>query len=374
MKTSRASQRLDYIDGLRGLAVVGMFLAHTPAAWGNAQVTSGIYAQIISWFSGLVAPVFMTLAGVSMAFVAKKAAHRPASAFRTRLLWRGLSLVLIGYAFEASFWVFSGMRGDPMRIFKVNILPGIGASMLLLAPLLHARRPFFLRSLAAAVFLVLGAQITWRLSPPTGVPAALWGYLAKGDTSLFPLFPYAGWVAFGMALGDRWPSLDAPTPAQERFTRRLLRVAALLFVLALGLKGLVVLFRLDQIGLSPGQLPPATTVQMFALKMGITLLLLAGARRLSESFSRHRFGLRPLVWMGRTSLFAYIVHLWIIHWVARAGLREKLGIPAHLLSVLLLGVAMVALCYFWDRHPSRSWWPRLKRVRLLRFSPRSEME
>ncbi|MCK9523463.1 MAG: DUF1624 domain-containing protein, partial [Proteobacteria bacterium] len=145
MKTSRASQRLDYIDGLRGLAVTGMFLAHTPAAWGNAQVSSGIYAQIISWFSGLVAPVFMTLAGVSMAFVAKRASLRPASALRTRLLWRGVSLVLIGYAFEASFWVFSGMRGDPMRIFKVNILPGIGASMLLLTPLLHARRPFFLR-------------------------------------------------------------------------------------------------------------------------------------------------------------------------------------------------------------------------------------
>ena len=96
-------KRLSFVDALRGLAVVGMVIIHQ-AEWWLAPVArrTGAFAGLY-FLSKLVAPIFLTLVGVSLVLRFRGRSVRWAD---LRLVFlRGLKVLAFGYVFNLMVWL-----------------------------------------------------------------------------------------------------------------------------------------------------------------------------------------------------------------------------------------------------------------------------
>ena len=181
---AEAPQRLLSIDALRGFDMLwiagGAALLRALAdesGWGWAQ---GLAAQTrhVEWhgftFYDLIFPLFLFLAGASMAF--SFAARRAAGAGPVEL-WRhstrrGLTLVLLGLIYNGLF----ALRWDELRC--ASVLGRIGLAWMLAAWIAIAL-PSARRQLAAAAAILLGYWILLAFVPAPGQGTVS---LAPGET------------------------------------------------------------------------------------------------------------------------------------------------------------------------------------------------
>lgn len=351
---SKRSPRVEYIDRLRGLAVFGMFVVHTPGPWMRPEFTSGGYGAVISQISGMVAPVFLLLAGLSAAMIACRGAERAdGGSYRLRIARRGLEVLVVGYGLNLAFFALRGFHGGTNLIFRVDVLPCIGASLAIAALLVLPRRGLAWPALVAAIVFVLGAQVTWRLHYPGWLPNGIAGYLRFiPGAARFPLFPYAGWVALGVLVGQLWWRAIREPGSEIRFFVGLVVAGAALFAAGLLVKWATYRFGLTTLWSDAP--PPRTTVHHFLFKAGIVFGLIGAARATAGLLDR--LPGEGLVLFGRTSLFAYCAHLIIVYHVAGPVLARSLGPLGHAVGVIALTAAMHGLCTAWS-----SW--RVRRAR-----------
>jgi predicted acyltransferase len=182
MSTSLSS-RMGSIDALRGLTVAGMLLVNNPGDWGH------VYAPLLhaDWHgftpTDLIFPLFLFIAGVSMAFSlvprAQDALARPALA-RT-LLQRALRILIAGALLHVlAWWLFElpayRLWGVLQRIALCVAVVGLLA--------IHARRHI--------QWLVLGGLLLGYAALLLGADTlAPWhNPVSRVDTALFAPFLY----------------------------------------------------------------------------------------------------------------------------------------------------------------------------------------
>jgi len=157
------------------------------------------------------------------------------------------------------------------------------------------------------------------------------GYLRPvAGTTTFTLFPWAGFVLAGGAIG-LW--LDAArTSQQERVVNGTL--AAMGALIALG-------------GYGASFLPPlyeetsfwTSSPTFFFIRLGVLLLMLPIAYVWNAIFS----GRSPLAEFGRSSLFVYWIHVEMTYGVISTPLHRRLPLELAMLGVVLLSVFLFAL-------------------------------
>jgi len=336
---------------LRGLAVSGMFVVHTPSPWMLPEYVSGEYGHVISQISGMIAPLFLLLAGVSAAVIACRAQEMGEGVpFRRRIARRGLEVLLAGYGLNLAFFVLRGFDGGLALFLKIDVLQCIGASLALSALLAAPKRAWNWPALAAAVAFVLGAQVTWRSPLHEILPAGIAGYFTFiQGAARFPLFPYAGWVALGLFLGQLWWRATKDPAKERRFFSGLVIAGAVCIGIGFATKWAYYRFGLHQLWTNGA--PPRTTVHHFLFKAGIVFWLFTAAR-LAKAAASTLPG-KGLVLFGRTSLFAYCGHLIVIYHVFGPFLKRSLGPLGHLLGVAALTGLMIAACLGWVALRSR---------------------
>ena len=208
------SKRCDWIDQLRGWAVIVMIEVHVL----NVYLHAGLRPDWLNYLNGLVAPSFTMAAGYSLVI----------STFRTdgtlRPFWpdtaRRLGFILLcAYALHApgitaADWTVLNTAQKARELFKIDVLQCIVFSLLilqLLARLVRNPRVFTGLALGIAVFVPLVAPHMWA----HGVADGLWlpirglfnGNTDRGVSALFPLFPWTAFPAFGAFLGGLYRHL-----------------------------------------------------------------------------------------------------------------------------------------------------------------------
>jgi uncharacterized membrane protein len=344
-------KRFPFLDWMRGLAILLMIQCHTFNSFAHPAVRDGGPYVLSQFIGGMAAPLFLFMAGMTLAFQMDSLARRKSSrgARWVAALRRGGYVLGIAFLFRMSNCVASLPHPDWHEITKVDILNCMGVAMLCMsaAALFDARgriRFALIAGLAVAAAAPLIANLPWG-----NTPALVQEYLtaAQGQgRGRFPFFPNAAYVAFGLAAGS-----IVKATALERF-ERLMQWAVLI--------GFALVFTGQYFSNIPYSIYTKSSFwtdspALVVIRGGIALLLMAGCYLWTE------FCVGPgWSWMqtlGKNSLMVYWVHVMLVYGDILKPLKRALSVPMTTFATAVVIALMVGLSAFW------LWWKAVRAER-----------
>jgi uncharacterized membrane protein len=320
------------------------------------------------WFSaldyvnGLVAPSFLFVAG----FVFVVVSDRKLEDFRRfgKAFWRQLSRIgliwVIGYGLHLPFFslyrtLYDSTPDQLMSFYQSDILHCIAIGMLIVffgRILIKGDRQYQIYLITVGCLMVLVAPLIWDTDFSASVPGWLASYLNGQQRSMFPLFPWLGFLVFGAVAA--FAHKKALTEGRETaYFRQILLAGAVM--LAAG----SVLIEL------PVRVPYVSTAiranpLFFVSRLGNLLILLSACwyyakwRKTERSF---------VLDAGRESLLIYTAHLLVIYgrfWGGRSiAFLYGESFTALQCAAATLGLAIVmivvAKVWGWLKRTSLPW-------------------
>ena len=303
---------------------------------------------------GVPAPGFLFLAGLSGALVAAREREKgvPVNVRVSAGVGRGLYVLGIAFAFRFVSFVFGGapLSNWPM-IFRVDILNCMGVALAIVAIVCgsaNTRAEAMRRALLLAALAFGLAPIVWGHT--FDVPSVLVGnYVAgTGPLVMFPLFPWLGFLAIGVAVGEGLASAQRQDDAaMVRWSHRI-AIGGVLLVVAGWL-----------LGRMPMSLLPAhdywkSSPLYMAIRLGVQFavcgLLLRWALARQESFGPAH----PLVVLGRHSLAIYLIHIELVYGHVSGPLHGVLGVWPSLAGMLIVNALSYGIALVLERRERRA--------------------
>jgi uncharacterized membrane protein len=326
-----ASHRLDWLDAVRGLAVLGMLETHAVNAFLAPDWRSGAGFGWLAFGNGLVAPAFLWIAGYAHGLRSK----RPLDTGKPRRfpLKSARRLVIIAALGYMMHLPRANDAGSWRTFWSVDILQCLAVSIALIVAIEWLAARFLPARYQSAVALGgvcgLGAAAI-ALAPLAQSWRTGWwpidAYVDTSGESLFPLLPWFGFAAAG------WVS--------SRFMFRVWLMAAL---------GII------------GCLFPhpdtfsKTHPAFFVERLGWLMVMVAGIFLACQRARAPGW----LLLAGRESLTVYISHLVVIYWLplaSRFGGKQ----PPLVVAAIFLAVCLISLSLAWLNQLRKSKTPSTK--------------
>jgi fucose 4-O-acetylase-like acetyltransferase len=190
--------------------------------------------------------------------------------------------------------------------------------------------------MAAALAIALASPLVANL-PWAGTPPLLEAYLAPGrGRGLFPFFPWAAYVAFGLAAG---------AIVKRAAADRLDRLMQWSVLIGFGLiSGGQYFSNLPYSVYTKAEFWTNSPALIF-IRVGVALLMMAGAYLWTEYCTGAGWS-----WMqalGKNSLMVYWVHVMIVYGAVVRPMKRQLSIAQTAAVTAALTLAMVALSAVW---------------------------
>jgi uncharacterized membrane protein len=336
---------------MRGLAILLMIQCHTFNSFARPDLRDGGPYVLSQFIGGMAAPLFLFMAGMTLAFQMESLRRRETGRGARWLaaLRRGGYVLGIAYLFRFSNCIASLPHPDWRELTKVDILNCMGVAMicLSLAAVFDTRgriRFAILAGLGVAAAGPIVANLPWG-----NTPAIVQDYLtvAPGQgRGHFPFFPNAAYVAFGLAAGS-----IVKSTAVDRF-ERLMQWTVLL--------GFALVFSGQYFSNIPYSIYTKSSFwtdspTLVFIRGGIALLLLAGCYVWTE------FCVGPgwswVQTLGKNSLMVYWVHVMMVYGDIFKPLKRALSVPMTVVATLTVTVLMVGLSAAW------LWWKAVRAER-----------
>jgi uncharacterized membrane protein len=345
------TSRLSYIDWLRGLACLLMFQTHCYDSWLRPNLRDSALFHWSQLGGTLPAPLFIFLAGISMALVTERLREKgiaPNTIVKQTVL-RGAEIFGLGLLFRLQEYAL-GYKWMPWTdLFRVDVLNILGLSMILMALLcwltstkeIAAARA---RSIAGALFVAtLIAMLTpplWTTHRPRFLPWPFESYIngvhvfPEPQHWLFPLFP---WAAFGFA------GLAVGFLVYTSFARR--KEALFFFLLGLAGVGACCLSRfLDESRIHLYSVYDYwhSSPNFLLMRCGILLIILFIVYAWCR-WGLAQIGFSPVIQLGTTSLLVYWVHIEFVYGLFSILPKRGCSIPKATFGLFVIFLAMLAL-------------------------------
>ncbi len=377
--------RLAYIDWLRGLACLLMFQTHCYDAWLGGNARNSKFALLSQLGGTFPAPLFLFLAGVSVALVADKLMRRDLSPRQvaTKIIFRGAQVLGLGLLFRLQEYVIVWGWAPWTDLFRMDILNTIGVAIMLMGAMcwavltiirprpgnlrpgstgVDARPHAALASAALAVAVVISAltPLMWTTWQPRFLPWEIETYingvhnLGTPQSHLFPIFPWVGFAFAGLAVGFIFMSDFARARGGWVF-------------LAAGVCGVALIYVARFVGSFSWQLYPVydywrTSPSFFVLRVGMLMVLLLAGYAWCR-WGLGQVGFSPLIQLGKTSLLVYWAHIELVYGrlhIISAHSRTIAGASLGLLVIFLLMLGLSLARTTWE---ARKVTPGLKPAR-----------
>ncbi len=357
-------ERLAYIDWMRGFACLLMFEVHGYDSWLTDSLKQGDFYRTSQFTGTIAAPIFLFLAGASLALVSDRMRMKGATPNQVerRMAWRGLEIVGLGYLLRLQEFVMGYKTAVWTDLLRVDILNVIGVSLILMAVVWRVckdRRTTAIVSLVICAGIVLATPLLWTSMRPRWLPWYVESYINGVHTFdtpqvwLFPIFPWAAFAFAGLALGcflfDEWATQHV---AKTIGWLGVLGVALFLISVPVDWIGARFYAQYDYWHTSPS---------FFLARLGVLLVFFP----LSYAWCRWGLGaakFRPLVWLGETSLLVYWVHIVFVYGHLSILPKHEQNIWQATWGVVLITSAMVVLAYVRRRWKRRDQGARGVRV------------
>jgi len=238
-------------------------------------------------------------------------------------------------------WVLAWPQQPWNELLRVDVLNLMGATAAVLSATALARGMRRVRW-AAGAGIALAALAPVMSGIETGaLPGAVRDYLVPGPA--FSMFPWGSYLAFGLAAGS------AAAFLRRADWSRVMQWAALLgFALLLAGRYFADL----PFSVYPNANFWVDSPALVACKLGITLLLGAGAFLWTEFFSPGWSSVRLL---GTTSLAVYWVHVELVYGRWLSAYKGQLTVWGCVAASAALVLAMVAMCAVIRHLAVRQW-------------------
>ena len=343
--------RVVYIDWLRGLACLVMFQTHCYDAWLGGAARKSKFFMWSQIGGTLPAPLFLFLAGISVALVAERLRKKGAPSRQTalRTIRRGAEVLGLGLLFRLQEYVIAWGWAPWSDLLRVDILNTIGVAIMLMGCLMllfsgsdvaWPRKKMVGAAIGTATAISLITPLlwtTWRLHwLPWPIETYINGVhnIGKPMPGLFPVFPWAGFAFAGLALGF------------AILSERVRRHEALFFVSS-GAAGVAIMYFSRWLTARPWHIYRVfdywhTSPEFFLCRVGLLMIVL------STGYLWCRWGAgawkySPLTQMGKTSLLVYWVHIEFVYGRFSIMQRRALGVGGASLGLLIIFVAMLML-------------------------------
>ena len=366
--TEKTTKRLAYIDWLRGLACVVMFQTHCYDSWLGGAARDGLFTRMSQLGGTLPAPLFLFLAGISLALVTDKLRQKDVSAdeiARTTIL-RGGEVFLLGLLFRLQEYLLGQPRAQWTDLLRVDVLNVIGVSVILMgiacriaaagsgADRGQLRRVTIVTAVGCAAAIAIFTPPLWTSWRPHSLAWWLESYIdgvhtfGKPQPWLFPIFPWAAFAFAGLAVGllllSEWARKN--------------EASALVSAGASGIAFIALGLWLDA---RPVMLYGAydfwhTSPNFFLIRAGIVLV----AFFLGYAWCRWgagELGFSPLIEMGKCSLLIYWVHFEFVYGGLSIVHRHRAGIGAATVGLIAIFAGMTGLAAVRNRFPK--WKPQM---------------
>jgi uncharacterized membrane protein len=335
---------------MRGLACVLMFQTHSYDSWldpASRKTTFFMWSQL---GGTLPAPLFLFLAGISVALVTDKLMRKglPPNQIARTIIRRGAEILGLGLLFRLQEYVIAWGWAPWSDLLRVDILNTIGISMMLMGAscwlaLRLSKASQVGKTLGAsaggvALLISLLTPLIWTTWRPHWLPWALESYidgvhnLGQPQAWLFPIFPWTAFAFAGLAVGFFLLSGWARRSDSAAFA-----------VAGAGGVGLIYLARwLDA---RPRQVYPVydfwhTSPNFFLIRVGLLLAILAAAYAWCR-WGAGQWGFSPLAQLGQTSLLVYWVHIEFVY--GRLSILPKHAVDIRTASFGLLTICLAML-------------------------------
>jgi uncharacterized membrane protein len=356
------TSRLSYIDWMRGLACVLMFQTHCYDAWLNPESRKTTFFMWSQLGGTLPAPLFLFLAGISLALVTDKLRKKgvPLNQIARTSIRRGAEIFGLGLLFRLQEFVIAWGWSPWSDLLRVDILNTIGLSMMLMAavcwlvlklsPESHARQALGISTATVALLISLLTPLIWITWRPRWLPWPIECYLdgvhnlGQPQSWLFPIFPWTAFAFAGLALG----CLLLSDWAKKR--------GAAIFVLA-GAGGIGLIYLARWLDRRPWQIYPVydfwhTSPNFFLIRVGLLLAIMSAAYVWCR-WGAGQWGFSPLIQLGQTSLLVYWVHIEFVYGRLSILPKKLVDIRTASFGVLVIFLAMLLLSIWRTRMKGR---------------------
>jgi uncharacterized membrane protein len=288
---------MPWLDLFRGLAVVFMIEAHVLNTFQADGLRAGEGFARLNYLNGLVAPAFLWIAGYLHGLGMRRSGRHPG-----RTLRRLAGVATLGYALHLPVTQLrAGQWAEALRIgSQVDVLQCLAFSLALLVCVQCWLGRLRMAALVAGLVLFVGAAEavkSWQ-----GAPVPLLAFVNATTGSLFPLWPWAGFV-FAGALSGSWAARGGTA----------FSAAHALWPVALSLA---------VYGAIPEpEVFSEQSASFFFERLSWVTALAWACQWLPKGWAPYW-----ILLAGRRSLLLYAAHLILLGWLGAAGLRD-LGYP-----------------------------------------------
>jgi uncharacterized membrane protein len=380
-----ATQRLAFLDWIRGFACIGMFETHGYDAWLSESARHTTLYRLSQLGGTLPAPLFLFAAGISLALVTGGALRKgitPGDASR-RVMRRGAEIWGFAMLFRLQEFVLGQPNAPWTDLLRVDVLNIIGVAIILMGLMCWlaglrvrdgreisepagavSRSRYVVSAIAVAALIALATPPLWTTHQPRWLPWYLESYingvhnLGAPQPWLFPAFPWVAFAFAGLAFG--FLVFSAWARAHE--------TAA--FVLT-GLAGVLFVFLGRWLDARPRQLYAVydfwhTSPNFFLIRTGVVL----GIVFLAYLWCRWGAALKgfaPVMELGRTSLFVYWLHIEFVYGRFSILAKHSQSILSATGGIFVIFAAMVVVAAIRNRMKGRglralAFWRRPERV------------
>jgi uncharacterized membrane protein len=352
---TRKNHRLAYIDWARGLAVLLMIGAHTVDAWTRVSARRGPVFRDVIMLGGLAAPLFLWLAGVVLVLSAagtmrRGGTRKEAAAAVCR---RGLEIFVLAFLFRLQGFIITP-GSHLVTLFRVDILNIMGPAvafaglvwMLTKSPVVLA---VVYTGLAAA--FAMAAPIVRTMGAVDRLPMWFQWYMRPtGDLTMFTIFPWAGFVFAGAAVGAVLLAARESTAESSLAARR----REHLVHAGIAAAGLALVW----LGFYTASLPAiyrqtsfwTSSPTYFAIRVGLMTTVFAVLYATEQVAVRFGLAFTALERFGRRSLFVYWIHVELVYGYATWPIHGRLPLWGVGLGYLAFTALIYGAVVIFDRH------------------------
>ncbi len=313
MHTTDQAHRVIFIDLMRAIAVLQMVQGHTIDVLLAPEFrTTELTAYAIWYFlRGMTAPIFMFTAGTVFTYIFKSVKRPFRENYRVKKgLRRAFLLIFLGYLLKYPTWTifdFSEVTVEKWQLFiSADVLQLIGFSLLILLLILFIAEKFNLNYtatfIAITTILFIASPFIEAINWLFYLPAPIAAYFYSGSGSLFPLFPWSGYVIAGGILGCYL--------AQNPLVFKTSRFSKLLAIFGFAFTLIAIFSEIILKSLQLQIIDPQAEPNTIFYRVGFVLLLTASVSYISLRVNRIP---QIIILAGRNTLLIYVVHLIILY-------------------------------------------------------------